>query len=54
MANQMHYRRIRQVRDYEQFVGGETVERIEEKARRLGDLYVTNINVTCYGGGVAH
>lgn len=50
----MHYHRIRHVRDYEQFVGGETVERIEEKARQLEDLYVTNINFTYYGGGVAH
>jgi trehalose synthase len=38
---------------YEPLVGGETVERILNKAARLRDLHVVNINSTHYGGGVA-
>jgi trehalose synthase len=42
-----------QLDDYEPLVGGETVERIREKARSLQGLHVVNINSTYYGGGVA-
>lgn len=41
------------VADYERLVGGKTVERILDKARRLGDLHVVNVSSTYYGGGVA-
>ncbi len=44
---------LTRVRDYVELVGEETVERILEKARRLSDLHVININSTYYGGGVA-
>ncbi|MFC2024340.1 glycosyltransferase [Chloroflexota bacterium] len=53
MVNRMHCHKITQIGDYEQFTGRETIERIEEKARQLEDLHVTNINSTYYGGGVA-
>jgi len=39
--------------DYEALVGAETVDRLQEKARRLQDLHVVNVNSTYYGGGVA-
>jgi trehalose synthase len=47
-----HYR-ITQIKDYEQFIGSESVERIREKARRLKGLRVANFNSTYHGGGVA-
>jgi trehalose synthase len=53
MLNPERFQQITQVGDYEQFIGRDTVERIEEKARQLKDLHVTNINSTYYGGGVA-
>jgi len=42
-----------QAEDYEPFVGGETIERIQKKAKSLAGLHVVNINSTYYGGGVA-
>jgi trehalose synthase len=47
------YRQLVQVEDYGQFVGAETVQRVEDKARALGGLRVAHINSTYYGGGVA-
>jgi len=44
---------IARIRDYEPLVGLESVARILEKARELQGFQVTNINSTCYGGGVA-
>lgn len=41
------------VDDYASLIGGETVDRILEKAERLRDFHVVNINSTYYGGGVA-
>ena len=41
------------VADYEDLVGGETVDRILAKAQRLSDLHVVNVSSTYYGGGVA-
>jgi trehalose synthase len=49
----MRHHRIVQLQDYRQFVGSETLERIEEKAKGLRDLHVVNINSTYYGGGVS-
>ncbi|MGE0426264.1 MAG: glycosyltransferase [Reyranellaceae bacterium] len=46
-------RALTTVEDYEPLVGAAVVERILEKARRLRDLHVVNINSTQYGGGVA-
>src|SRR5437660_3856364 len=45
--------RIIQIEDYEPLVGRETVERIQQKARKLKGLRVANFNSTYYGGGVA-
>ena len=45
--------KLTSVEDYERLVGAETVERILNKAERLRDLHVVNINSTYYGGGVA-
>ncbi|MBU1206322.1 MAG: glycosyltransferase [Proteobacteria bacterium] len=45
--------RMVQAEDYEPFVGGETIERIQKKAKSLAGLHVVNINSTYYGGGVA-
>jgi len=49
----MQHYRIARLKDYEQFVGTEAVERIKEKARLLQDLHVVNVNSTYYGGGVS-
>jgi len=49
----MQYYRIPRLKDYEQFVGTETVERIRRKAKQLQDLHVVNVNSTYYGGGVS-
>jgi len=49
----LRHHRITQVEDYEQFVGAETIERIQKKARSLKHLHVANVNSTYYGGGVA-
>jgi trehalose synthase len=45
--------RLTTVEDYVPLVGAATVERILEKARRLSDLHLVNVNSTYYGGGVA-
>jgi len=45
--------KLTSVEDYESLIGGEAVERLLEKAERLRDLHVVNINSTYYGGGVA-
>jgi trehalose synthase len=45
--------RLVQVDDYEQFVGAEAIERIKEKARKIQDLHIVNVNSTYYGGGVS-
>ena len=45
--------RLTTVADYEDLVGGETVDRILAKAQRLSDLHVVNVSSTYYGGGVA-
>jgi trehalose synthase len=49
----LKYPHIVRVEDYEQYVGAEAVERILQKANRLRDLHVVNVNSTYYGGGVA-
>ncbi len=49
----MQHYRITRLKDYEQFVGMETVERIRNKAKQLQDLHVVNVNSTYYGGGVS-
>jgi trehalose synthase len=48
-----HKQKPIQIKDYQQFVGAEVVERIQKKARLVRDLHVVNINSTYYGGGVA-
>jgi len=53
MTNRKQYQEITHIRDYEQFVGKDTIDRIETKSKPLKDLHVTNINSTYYGGGVA-
>jgi trehalose synthase len=45
--------RLVQVEDYEPFVGAEAIERIKEKARKIQDLHIVNVNSTYYGGGVS-
>jgi trehalose synthase len=49
---QKHYE-IVTIEDYEKFVGAKEVDRIMEKAEKLRDIHVVNINSTYYGGGVA-
>jgi trehalose synthase len=49
----LKYPHIVRVEDYEKYVGAEAVERILQKAGRLQDLHVVNVNSTYYGGGVA-
>jgi trehalose synthase len=49
----MSPQKLVQVEDYEQFVGPETIERIQKKAKPLQHLHVANVNSTYYGGGVA-
>lgn len=45
--------KIVELRDYEKYVGAETVDRIQKKAEALKGLHVVNVNSTYYGGGVA-
>jgi trehalose synthase len=45
--------RVTRLKDYERFVGRETVARIKNKAKQLQDLHVVNVNSTYYGGGVS-
>jgi trehalose synthase len=49
----IRHQRITQIGDYEKLVGGETIKRIQKKARSLQHLHVVNVNSTYYGGGVA-
>ena len=49
----MEFPRLRQIEDYEPFIGAETVDRIHRKAKPLQYLHVANVNSTYYGGGVA-
>ena len=49
----MQRHRIADLKDYERFVGTETIERIRKKAKQLQDLHVVNVNSTYYGGGVS-
>ena len=44
---------IPELEDYQEFVGQETVQRVQEKAHRLEDVHVAHLNSTYYGGGVA-
>jgi trehalose synthase len=45
--------RLTTVEDYEPLIGAEPVERILQKAARLADQHILNVNSTYYGGGVA-
>ncbi|NDJ86243.1 MAG: glycosyltransferase [Chloroflexi bacterium] len=45
--------RITQIEDYAQYVDDVTIERIQEKARSIAHLHITNVSSTYYGGGVA-
>lgn len=45
--------RLTAIEDYEPLIGHEAVRRIVEKAKKLHDVHVVNINSTYYGGGVA-
>jgi trehalose synthase len=47
------HRRIHHIEDYERFVGGETIDRVRNKAEPLRGLRVAHVNSTYYGGGVA-
>jgi trehalose synthase len=49
----MQHHRLMRVGDYKPFIGEETVNRIEKKAKNLQDLHVVNVNSTYYGGGVS-
>jgi trehalose synthase len=49
----MQHYRIPHLKDYEQFVGTKTLERIRKKSKQLQDLHVVNVNSTYYGGGVS-
>src|SRR5438067_11659710 len=44
---------LARIEDYEALIGGDAVERIREKARKLKGLRVANFNSTFHGGGVA-
>ncbi len=41
------------IETYEEFVGAETVDRVQRKAEALQHLHVVHVNSTYYGGGVA-
>jgi trehalose synthase len=49
----MRHYRVTRLKDYERFVGRETVQRIRDKAKLIQDLHVVNVNSTYYGGGVS-
>jgi len=50
---QIQLSKLIHVKDYEKFVGAETVERIQQKAKSLQGFHLANINSTYHGGGVA-
>ena len=45
--------RLSSIEDYESLAGAETIDRLRQKAARLRDLHIVNVNSTYYGGGVA-
>lgn len=47
------YGKIVELEDYGPLVGGDVIERIREKARKLRGMHVAHVNSTYYGGGVA-
>jgi trehalose synthase len=49
----MQHYRIKHVEDYKPFIGGESVKRIREKAKKVQGLHIVNVNSTYYGGGVS-
>jgi trehalose synthase len=49
----MQHYRIKHVEDYRRFIGEETVQRIREKAKKVQNLHIVNVNSTYYGGGVS-
>jgi trehalose synthase len=49
----MQHYRIKHVEDYKRFIGEETVQRIREKAKKVQNLHIVNVNSTYYGGGVS-
>ena len=53
LPNEQRTYALTTIEDYEPLVGSETIERILEKAGKLRDLHVVNVNSTYYGGGVA-
>ncbi|MFW6233014.1 MAG: glycosyl transferase family 1, partial [Bacteroidota bacterium] len=53
MNKMIKHKKIISIYDYEKFTGGEIIERLEKKAKKLENLHVTHINSTYYGGGVS-
>lgn len=49
----MEFYKLNNIYDYQPLIGGEAVDRIISKARRLSDLHIVHINSTFYGGGVS-
>ena len=49
----MQHYRIKHIEDYKRFIGEETVRRIREKAKKIQNLHIVNVNSTYYGGGVS-
>jgi trehalose synthase len=49
----MQQYRLMHVEDYKPFVGEETIKRIREKAKKLQNFHIVNVNSTYYGGGVS-
>ena len=49
----MQHYRLMHVEDYKPFVGEETIKRIREKAKKLQNFHIVNVNSTYYGGGVS-
>jgi len=49
----IHHKKLVTLPDYEKYIGAQAIDRIQKKAKALGDLHVSNVNSTYYGGGVA-
>lgn len=47
------HQKIIKIENYEPYIGGEAVERIIRKAKKLENYHVIHVNSTYYGGGVA-
>ncbi|MFP4528190.1 MAG: glycosyl transferase family 1, partial [Candidatus Kapaibacterium sp.] len=49
----IRHKKLISYQDYEKYIDGDTIKRIERKAKPLKDMHVVHINSTYYGGGIS-